>query len=181
LGLEREHFVLSVGSLTPLKGFDFLVETLALLPSAERPRLVIVSNFQNHLERDYMTGLAKMRGVELELLDQISDERLVELYNRAALTAYAPHREPFGFVSLEAMACASPLAVVAEGGIREAVLPGKTALAAPRDTGAFAEIICTLLTDRKMAAELGQAGRQHVLERWTWEHSVKSLEQNLIF
>lgn len=181
LGLERERFVFSVGSLTPLKGFDFLIEAVALIPPAERPRLVIVSNFQNPPERDYLNDLAKTRGVDLDLLDKISDGRLVELYNRAGLTAYAPHREPFGFISLEAMACETPLAVVDEGGIPEAVIPGKTALAAPREPRAFADVICTLLADRSRAVEIGKAGRRHVLDHWTWEHAVQSLEQNLIF
>src|SRR5690606_16640330 len=40
LGLARRPFVLSVGSLTPLKGFDFLVEALACCPTERRLRLV---------------------------------------------------------------------------------------------------------------------------------------------
>ena len=54
LALEKRHMVLSVGSLTPLKGFDFLVRAMAAYPAGNRPELVIASNFQNPPEREVL-------------------------------------------------------------------------------------------------------------------------------
>ena len=45
LGIEKERMVLSVGALTPKKGFDFLIRSLACIEASRRPALVIVSNF----------------------------------------------------------------------------------------------------------------------------------------
>ena len=179
LPLSKKPFVLSVGSLTPLKGFDFLVRSLALVPDGLRPCLVIASNFENPPERDYLLDLARSSAVELQLAGNINDRSLVELYNQAALTLYAPIREPFGLVPLEAMACSVPVVAVAEGGIRETVLHQHTGLLVEREPEQFAAAVTSLLSDPSLACRLGENGRKQVLERWTWDLATARLEDHL--
>jgi glycosyltransferase involved in cell wall biosynthesis len=179
LGLEKQRMALSVGSLTPLKGFDFLIEALAALPERERPPLAIASNFQNPPERDYLLGLAQGKGVVLHLLGNVSEEKLLELYNQAMVTVYAPYHEPFGFVSLESMACATPVVAVREGGIQEAVIHEKTGLLTRRDPAEFAQAVSRLLANPELSQELGAEGRRHVLQNWTWERAITTLEGQL--
>lgn len=181
LGLSRENMVFSVGSLTPLKGFDFLIEALATIPECERPELVIASNFQNPPERDYLEQAARRFGVRLQLLENVSDERLVDLYNRAAAVVYAPVREPFGFVSLEAMACGTPVVGVAEGGLLETILPGQTGILVERDPTRFGARLRELLASPDAAAAMGTAGREHVLKNWTWDKAADELARYLSF
>ncbi len=179
LGLTREGMVLSVGSLTPLKGFDFLIRALARLPAADRPRLAIASNFQNPPERDYLRQLAAELAVDLALLGNVSDQRLVELYNQAQVTVYAPIREPFGLVALESMACGTPVIAVREGGTQETVLHEQTGLLVRRDEREFAEALARLLSNPAQAREYGQAGREHVARHWSWSRAVSTLEGHL--
>lgn len=180
LSLPRQRFVLSVGSLTPLKGFDWLIRAIARIPLVRRPPLVIVSNFQNPPERAYLEQLAQASGVDLRLLANVSDERLVELYNQAALTAYAPHAEPFGLVPLESMACATPVVAVREGGVAESVVHEETGLLTERDPQQIAAAIERLLDDTTLAERYGRNGRAHVLQHWTWEQAAATLEHHLI-
>ncbi len=180
LSLPRERFVLSVGSLTPLKGFDWLIRAIACIPPARRPSLVIVSNFQNPPERAFLEQLAQASGVDLRLLANISDARLVELYNQAALTAYAPHAEPFGLVPLESMACATPVVAVREGGVAESVVHEETGLLTERDPQQIAAAIERLLDDANLAERYGRSGRAHVVRHWTWEQAAATLERHLI-
>jgi glycosyltransferase involved in cell wall biosynthesis len=175
---EQQRMVLSVGSLTPLKGFDFILRALAHLPVAQRPRLVIVSNFQNPPEKAYLQGLAHEVGVETEFLLNVSDERLATLYNQAALTVYAPVREPFGLVPLESMACGTPVVAVREGGVGESVLHEQTGLLVERDEQAFAAAVARLLDDPALAQAYGEHGRAHVLAQWTWERAMRTLEDH---
>ncbi len=179
LGLDKARFVLSVGSLTPLKGFDFLIEALAELPAGQRPPLVIASNFQNPPERAYLEQLAAQKAVAVQLLGNVDDARLVELYNQALVTLYAPVREPFGLAPLESMACATPVVAVQEGGIPETVLPEQTGLLVPRDPQQFAAAVQRLLANPELAAAYGQAGRQQVLLHWTWEQAAQTIEEHL--
>lgn len=180
LGLEKRNIVLSVGSLTPLKGFDFLIQAMAELPEAGRPRLVIASNFQNPPERSYLEGLAKDLHVDLELLNNVSDRQLVELYNQAKMVLYSPVREPFGLVPLEAMACGTPVVGVREGGVLETVLNGETGFLVDREARLFADAVLCLLADPELGRSLGQKGRVHVSKEWTWDVAISRLEGYLL-
>lgn len=180
LGLPKEEMVLSVGALNSKKGFDFLLHSLARLDADQRPRLVIVSNFADERERGYLEGLAARLGVAVEFRTLIPDDELVRLYNQARLTLYAPVMEPFGFVPLESMACGTPVVGVREGGVRESVVDGVTGLLTERDPAEFAAAVEALLRDPERRQRMGQQGRAHVLEHWTWERSVQGLESHLL-
>ncbi len=177
-GRAREPFVLSVGSLTPLKGFDFLVRALGRIPAASRPPLTIASNFQNPPERAFLEGLARAQGVALTLAGNVSDAELADFYRRARVVAYALIREPFGLVALEAMASATPIVAVAEGGIPETVIHERTGLLTARDEAEFAAALQRVYEDHELAARFGAAGREHVLQHWTWDHAVLTLEEH---
>ena len=179
LGLRRDRFVLSVGALTPYKGFDLLIEGLGRLPEAARPPLRLICNYVEPQERAYLENLAQERGVSLEIEVGVSDENLIRAYNRAALVAYTPHREPLGLVPLEAMACETPVVGVDEGGVQETILHGRTGLRVPRDPHALAEAIGDLLEYPERAQAMGQAGRRWVLDAWDWEGAVQGLVAHL--
>jgi len=176
LDVEKASFVLSVGSLTPLKGFDFLIRAISRIPIASRPVLKIVSNFANPPEREYLSNLASELDVELVLTLGVSEEELRLAYNQARLTVYAPIREPFGLVTIESMACGTPVVAVREGGIQETVIDGHVGVLVERDESAFAEAVQRLLRDPKTTAELGRNGRELVEREWTWEYAVERLE-----
>jgi glycosyltransferase involved in cell wall biosynthesis len=174
--LQKQPVVLSVGSLTPLKNFDFLLKALATIPKRRRPPLWIASNFQNPPEKEYLENLARELQVEMQLLGNISDDELVRLYNTALVTIYAPIREPFGLVPLESMACGTPVVAVAEGGMQETILDGETGFLVQRSPESFAEALLKLYENPELAEQMGAAGRQHVLQNWTWDKAAERLE-----
>lgn len=173
---EKGQYVLSVGSLTPLKNFDYLIQVIAHIPAKYRPELRIASNFQTSQERTYLEMLAVEKDVHLTLLGNITDRDLVRLYNQAAVTVYAPIREPFGLVPLESMACGTPVVAVREGGMAETIVDGVTGYLVDRDLVSFANALVDLLQDPQKAAQLGHAGRCHVLQNWTWDLAASRLE-----
>jgi sugar transferase (PEP-CTERM/EpsH1 system associated) len=77
---------------------------------------------------------------------------------------------------LEAMAAARPVvttSIVNEG---LGAQPGREILIAD-DPQAAANHIVTLLQDETLRMRIGQAGRQFVLQRYTWQHAVKRMGQ----
>jgi len=179
INLDRESWVLSVGSITPLKGFDFLIRTLAHIHHEKRPTLKIVSNFANPHEYEYLSQLARDLSVSIEMIIGVSDEELVRLYNKAALTVYAPINEPFGLIALESMACGTPIVAVDEGGLRESVVPNSVGLLVERDEDEFAHAISFLLQQPELCSDYGINGRKEVERKWTWERAVACLERAL--
>ena len=103
----------------------------------------------------------------------------MKAYNQAVLTVFPSLLEPLGLVPLESMACGTPVVGVAEGGIRETIINYKTGLLTERDPYAFGAAIELILSDAQLRLDMGQNARQHVLEKWTWEQAIDTLEKNI--
>lgn len=177
--ITKENFIISVGELSPRKGFDFLIESLSNIPFHQRPKLRLASNMVDSLEKDYLEDLAGQRGVELETLINLTSDELTIQYNKALLCAYAPVMEPFGLVPLEAMACGTPVIGVCEGGVKESIVHGYTGILVDRNTTHFSDAIQHLISNPELAANYGRNGRDHVLQNWTWDRSVERLVEYL--
>lgn len=176
LKLRRENFVLSVGGLHPLKGFDFLIESVGHVATARRPSLLLVSDRARRSERDRLERLATERGVTVRFQLRVEEAELVRLYNQAKAVVYAPHNEPFGLVPLEAMASGTPVLAVAEGGVLETVEEGQTGFLCPRDAVRFGLRLEEIIGWPEPVRRVVRSARRAVLERWTWERSVDRLE-----
>jgi glycosyltransferase involved in cell wall biosynthesis len=161
----RDRFVLSVGTLHPLKGHQFVIEAVAHLPSP-RPPIVVVGAWGS-LEPQ-LRAAARARGVELDLRIGVPFVELLDLYRRAGVLACGQIREPFGLLVLEAMATGLPVVAVAEGGFVESVRDGETGMLVPRDARTFGRAIEHVLDNRALADRLAAAGRADVIQRWTW-------------
>lgn len=172
---RRQH-VLSVGALSPWKGFDTVIDALGLVPAGVRPPLVIVSDRADGGYAEALDARARAAGVSLSLRARIGDDELVRLYQTARFTLYAPVREPFGLVPLESMACGTPVVGVDEGGVPESVEHEVTGYLAGRDPSVLARAALALLEDPARIDRMGAAGRAAVLARWTWDASVARLE-----
>ncbi|HMJ25669.1 MAG TPA: glycosyltransferase family 4 protein, partial [Pyrinomonadaceae bacterium] len=108
LNLERERFIVGLGSFDSIKRIDLAVRSVALLPEP-RPPLVWISNSGSEAYRNEVGELALSLGVDLQMRTKISDGDLVDTLNRAALMLYTSRLEPFGFAALEANACGLPV------------------------------------------------------------------------
>jgi glycosyltransferase involved in cell wall biosynthesis len=175
LGIPKEDFVLSVGRITPRKGFDFIVSSLGTIHSKIRPKLIVVSDqveihFKNSLEQ-----FAQEIGVDLRIESAIADDELVSLYNKARLVLYAPYLEPFGLIPLEAMACGTPVVAVKEGGVRESVIHNTTGVLTQRDETMFAEAVTELLSNDERMSDMSQKAIECIEDYWTVEKAGKRL------
>lgn len=186
--VARENVVLSVGSLTPTKRHEFIIEAIATIPEARRPRLRIVGYMTDasHFGGKELNPLAKKllclaeeRAVELQLSPEVSDEILRDAYRQAAVLAFAPRLEPFGLVPLEAMACGTPVVGVREAGLRESILDGVTGILTDRNPEEFGAALDCVVADKRLAAEIGANGRDAVRSKWGWGHSTNALEHYL--
>ena len=176
--LERENFVVGVGSITPTKNIRFVLEALSLLPEP-RPTLVWAANMTSVDYQRELQIYAASVNVRFEPRIDLSEE-LVDLLNRATAMVYAPRLEPFGFAPLEANACGLPVIAVAEGGIRETVSHGVNGLLVDDGPQEMATAIQSLLENKSYARELGRTGAEIVRKKWTLEQATDRLEARLI-
>jgi glycosyltransferase involved in cell wall biosynthesis len=171
--------VLFVGRLTPHKGIDRLLQAL---PAGAALRVAGSAGHDRHPpERDYPALLRRLAaGREVTFLGPVAEDALPGLYRGAAVLALpsvdrtcygrpVPTSELLGLVALEAMASGTPVVASRIGGLAEVVVDGETGfLVPPGDTGALADRLARLTSDRRLAARLGANARDLVVERFTW-------------
>jgi glycosyltransferase involved in cell wall biosynthesis len=174
--LDRENMVLAVGGNYYLKAHDFIVRSLGRVPGDIRPRLTVIGKGDRQPE---FRQLAKDNGVDLEIVENASDERVVELYNKAKATVIAYVMEPFGLVAIESMACETPVVAVREGGLRESVTD-ETGWLTDRNEDDFASAMEDLLKNPQQARAKGKKGRERVERLFTWERCAADLERVLL-
>lgn len=76
---------------------------------------------------------------------------------------------------LEALAVGVPSIANDDGGTREQVVDGVTGLLVPdTDPKCLANALIRVLSDRKLAQQLGEAGRRHVLRNFSMENMVRA-------
>ena len=176
---RRDAFVVGVGSFTRNKKIDFVIAAVARLKSDPR-RLVWIGNIADEAYVEELRSLASRLDVVLEVKLRASDAEIVDLLNRAAVMAYAPRLEPFGFAPLEANACGLAVVGVAEAGVRETIVDRVNGLLCEPDPQAMADAIQRLLDNPAYAKELGASGRAIVESRWSLEAATDRIESRLL-
>jgi len=85
--------------------------------------------------------IKKMAGPTVEVLGEVSDEKLAQLYRGCRALIYPAEEEDFGIVPVEAMAAGAPVIALRSGGVRESVVDPSSPEAAKgqRPTGIFFE------------------------------------------
>ena len=155
LALDRERFVVGLGSFHSTKGIDLAIKAMSLL-SQPRPRLIWISNSGSKSYEEEMNKLACSLGVELTVKEAVSDAELVTILNRATLLLYTSRLEPFGFAPLEANACGLPVVAVAEGGVRETIKDGINGFLVDPEPAAIARATTRLLQNPDLTRQIGQ-------------------------
>jgi len=176
--LQKEYFVLGVGAIVPEKNIGFVIRAISHIP-APRPKLVWVGNFALPPYLDEIRSLALELAVEFEPQELVSDEELVNLYNKATVFAYAPRLEPFGFTPLEANACGTPVVAVAEGGPRETIKTDINGILVEHDPRQMGAAIHALLKDEQRLKTMGDSAQVYVREHWGLKQAIDRLEQLL--
>jgi glycosyltransferase involved in cell wall biosynthesis len=171
----REDFVVGLGSMDYIKGVDTAIEAMASLPPALRIPLVWIANSGDRSYEAEMIALAKERGVIFEIKQRVTDNELGDLLNKCRLLLYTSRLEPFGFAPVEANACGAPVVAVAEGGVRETIYDGVNGLLCERDANEVAAAVAQVLSDRNLAAMLGDAGARLALEKWSLDDATERL------
>jgi glycosyltransferase involved in cell wall biosynthesis len=151
-----------------LKGLSYLLEALAKLRTERDVTLTIIGKPRPGHSMDLIDsfGLAP----HIEFVSGVSDERIVELYAEAEMAVVPSLYEGFSLPAIEAMCTGTPLVATDGGALPEVTgTDGDTVLQCRAgDKDALAATIARGLDDADLRARVGAAGRQRVLERWTW-------------
>ncbi len=114
--LRKQEYFLSVGRLTYSKRVDLAIEAC----NRRKLPLKIVGAGKEE------EALRVIAGPTVEFVGSVSDEELGKLYEGAKALIFCALDEDFGMVPVEAMAHGTPVIGLAQGGVMETVVDGKT-------------------------------------------------------
>ena len=121
-----------------------------------------------------MPAVRNRRSAWETFVSGVPDQRIVELYSEAELAVVPSLYEGFSLPAIEAMSAGVPLVATTGGALPEvAGTHDETCfLAEPGDSDSLAAVIRAALDDPEGRARIGAAGRQRVIDQWSWHQTA---------
>ena len=169
--------ILAVGRLAARKGYGSLLKAFAVvkekIPNSE---LLIVGrgHLKNRLEKQAIK-LGISSSVRID--SGMPFDKLAEEFRNADLVVYPSYYEGQGLIPLEAMASRTPVATVDHGPLPEMVDDSVGGLFTMANIDSMSSVILSLLSDKKGLEDRGNAGRQRVLENYTYGKNAEKFSQ----
>jgi glycosyltransferase involved in cell wall biosynthesis len=178
--LEGKTVVLFVGNLQPFKGLHLLIDVMTSLRDNGIVLLVVGGGYG---ESEYRKTV-KSRGLQEKVIfagPQAQELDLPFYYNLGDfLVLPSTHSESFGLVVLEAMASGLPAIVSSLPGPSQVVEEGRDGLIAKvGDAQDLKEKIVYLTREKEIRRNMGIAGREKVVKKYSWECVGERLEKIL--
>ena len=177
LGLEDRAVIVSVGRLVHRKGQDFLIRSLPLIKrEVPNAHLLFVGEgpYRKELEkiareygvREDITFVGRVQYADLPRYICVGD--IFAMPSRSRLAGLEV--EGLGIVYLEASACGLPVIAGLSGGAPDAVLEGVTGYCVDgKSPDAIADVAINLCKNPALAKEMGNRGREWIIDQWRWE------------
>ena len=168
------HLITTASADVALKGLAYLLEAMAKLRADGRAvTLTIIGRPKPGKSMDLIERYGLRESIEF--VSGVTDERIVELYAEAELAVVPSLYEGFSLPAIEAMCSGTPLVATDGGALPEVTgADGETVFrCAAGDAGSLAATIASALDAPEKRQAVGAAGRQRVLERWTWRRCAE--------
>lgn len=214
-GRDGSERLLFVGRVSPEKGVHVLLDAFhAVATRYPKARLVIVGplaaapieftvglsddprdrdilsfypgGYQSHLQSRISPALAG----QISFLPAVPQPELLSHYRDSDVFVFPSlWEEPFGMPVIEAMSCEVPVVTTRSGGITELIEDGETGRLVDRgDASGLADAILDLLAQPERRRSMGKAGRERVIEQFSWDriadqllHALESLPDRTAF
>ncbi|RPJ78609.1 MAG: glycosyltransferase family 1 protein, partial [Acidobacteria bacterium] len=161
----------NIAALVPHKGQRYLVDAAATVVR-EMPRARFLVLGEGELRHELGEQIERLRLSQHVLLGGFRAD-VLGLLKSFDLFVMSSVTEGLGTSLLDAMAAGRPVVATRAGGIPEVVDEGVTGLLVPpRDAGALADAILSLLRDDNLRRRMGDAGLARVRERFTVRRMV---------
>ena len=149
--------LLSVGTVTPRKGYGLLVEALALCHDLEWTCEIVGADDRDKAEAARVRSAISEAGLTDQIVIRGEIDAMDAAYLGADLFVSSSLHEGYGMAVVEAMAHGLPVVTSTAGALKETAPVAR--LVAPGDVGALAEALRPLIADAEAREALGSACR----------------------
>jgi glycosyltransferase involved in cell wall biosynthesis len=155
-----------------LKGLVHLLEALAKLRTERPVRLTVVGTARPGGPAEAALDRLALRDA-VRFTGPVPEAELVDLLQRASVVAIPSLYEGFSLPAVEAMACGTPLVTTDAGALPEVVGSEAGLRVRAGDVGELTAALQQVLDSPSLGERLGRAGRQRVLESYTWRATAQ--------
>jgi glycosyltransferase involved in cell wall biosynthesis len=169
---DEDSIVVVTSADVPLKGLVHLLESVAKLRTERTVRLTVVGSARpggpaaETVERLGIGDVVRFTG-------PVAEAEVVALLQSAAVVAVPSLYEGFSLPAVEAMACGAPLVTTDAGALPEVVGNAAGLRVRAGDVDELTGALRLVLDSPALADRLGRAGRQRVLENFTWRTTAR--------
>lgn len=166
---EDGPLIIAMGNRRPHKNWGALIRAVALLPKAQRPKVVITGGRGD----DPLAPLVAELGVgdSVDLRGWIDDAEVARLYSTATALAIPSYAEGFSLPTLEAMGAGLP-ALLSDIEVHRYVGGDAARFFDPDDDRALADLLARVSSDEALVAEMTAAGRDRAT-LFTWARTAR--------
>lgn len=166
---KKEKIILSVSSLDPRKNLAKLVQAFNLIDTDWK--LVLVGERNKSFSEINFLDIPYINSVKFT--GYISDEELLQLYNRAGIFVYPSIFEGFGIPPLEAQSCGCPC-LISNASCLPEVYKNSVLYCDPNDVNDIKENIEKLINSPWLRENFIQLGNENA-KNYSWSFSAKKL------
>ena len=182
LGIPEGAPVVGIaGRLQPWKGQHVFLRAASRVAASHRDaRFVVIGGTPGGFSAAFPEHLSRL-AADLGIADRVSflghRDDVPALLPGLDVFVNASDAEPFGIVTVEAMAAGVPVVGTNSGGTPEIIDDGATGVLVPsRDDAAMAVAIERYLDDGSFAATIAAAGRARAFERFSEDRMTRDIE-----
>lgn len=166
-----KRYVLGIGRLVDIKGFDLLIDAFAAASLPQDVALVIVGD---GIERQALAECAERAGIGARVLftGALGREGVAAVAAAALVLAVPSRVETFGIVVLEGWRAGIPVVATSRGGPADLIHDGVDGfLVDPEDRAEFAALIARLVADPGASCAVAARGRERATD-FSWDSVV---------
>jgi glycosyltransferase involved in cell wall biosynthesis len=167
--------LLSIGTLTPRKGHDLLIEALAHLAELPWTCRIIGSPDRAPATAAELRAQIARHGLEARIILAGEAADLAAEYGAADIFVLASRHEGYGMVFAEAMQHGLPIIATTGGAIPEAVPPSAGVLVPPDDVASLAGALAQLIRDPALRARFAAGARTAALALPSWTDTAREI------
>jgi len=164
--------ILWVGRYVTGKGVEYLIEAFSLVQKKiPGSHLVLVGDgpekplIENRIRNLHLHS-------SVTLIDYLDNEELPEIYKNSDVFVLPSLMEGVPRTILEAMACGVPV-VTTNIPHLVSIIDGAGLVVPPKDPASLSNAIFTILENASLAEQIGQRGRNRIVQDYSWEDTVK--------
>lgn len=176
----------TVKAMSNIYGIDILIKAFSILLkkiSVSNPILsdkMILRLVGNGPQTEELIQLAKKLGISdrVHFVGWVPHEEVPNELEKLDIYVALSRQESFGVAVIEAGAARRPVVVSNVGGLPEVVIDGVTGILVPKENPEIAaEALELLLLDPQLRLKMGELGRNHVEENYSWRKSIAVMTQ----